>query len=173
MTTPMTRDEILLRYRADHPILDAYLTAVHEHSSFNGINETSGGIDVREAARIALQKIGRPARDEFDVDAAEKYIRSLLDEAETLFPPVDKTLAYHVISGLYPLVGGVPTAEAWEAQSDDHKIVDVADVLATVGDHSDDLKALLREALKHAMPAILREITANAQENERRLRSVH
>lgn len=164
MTTPapMTRDEILLKYRASNPILDSYLSAVEEHSAFGAtINQPSDGIDVREATRIALAKIGRPARDQFDIDAAEKYIRSLLDEAETLFPPTEKTLAHYVIHALYPWAGAVPTAEDWEQQSDDETTVAIADVMDQIGDHSDDLRALLREALKHAMPAILREITAS------------
>lgn len=171
MTGYRTRDEILLDYRAHHPLLDAYMAVVDDHTKLTNINDTAEGIDTRVATALALQRLGRPHRDDLDVECAYAHIRALQEEAATLFPPEDKTLAYFVISGLFPLIGSVPTAEQWEQDTDDERLVAIGDVMDQIGDHSDDLRSLLREALKHAMPAILREITQNQQNNLRLLRS--
>ncbi|MFI6307454.1 hypothetical protein ACIBCH_36685 [Amycolatopsis thailandensis] len=156
-----TREEIVAEYREQFPIVAAYLDTVIAHSAFTSINQPADGIDRTAATRIAMQRIGRPARDDTDVEYAETYIRRILEEMETLMPPEEMNLPNLVMKAFFPLSGHVPTAGDWSEYDQDDRNMHIDDVIQSTPDHTDDLKHLLRQALQFGMPSILAQITAN------------
>lgn len=164
-----TTSSVIDKYRAEYPLLANYLDAVHGHTALTSINTPADGIDVRAATRIALNAVGRPARDDFDVDAAYRFIRSLLDEAETQFPETDRTITHYVINGYWPLVAHVPTVDDWLASDEEGRECDLEEIMRGLPDHTDKLRELLHQALAYAMPAILGDISRNDPFNKPRL----
>lgn len=162
-TGPRSRKQITAEYRDQFPELAAYLDIVHEHSGPDrSINEPlTGGIDTRQATRLALERIGRPARDDEDVKYAEAWIARLRDEIESQTEPAEKKISDFVIDSMFQYVGCMPTADDWFAQAGEDKDGDINDVIALIrhGVPADRLYVLLREVLEFAFPAILARIT--------------
>jgi hypothetical protein len=158
-----TREQIIAKYRANYPILAAYRDICIEHNRSGGINEPmqGSGVNTEQGALMALERIGRPARDREDVLHAEAWIAKLTEEMESQYPPVDKTIADHVIDSMYPFSGCLPTDEEWLTQSEEDRGGDIDEVVARIrfSEPADRLYALLREAIEFGMPAILRDIT--------------
>jgi hypothetical protein len=165
----LTREQITAQYRLNFPLFAAYLDVVHEHQGPRAsINEPStGGIEQRAAVRLALARIGRPARDEDDVRHALAWIESIEYERECMAPPVDKAIRHYVIEALFPPAGCVPSAEDWlSVDDDDEHDADIDAILLRIP--TDDLRRLLRETIEYAMPSILRHISAEDDDNRRR-----
>lgn len=160
-----TREAVEAHYRERFPILAAYLDIVAErnHNDARGINELFNNptaVDTVTGAALALERIGRPARDRQDALHAERYIRALQDEMASEFPPVELTIVEAVIDALYGFAGCMPTDSDWADFDTQDSDFYLDEVVAGLPDHTDELKRLLGETLKHAMPSILREITA-------------
>jgi hypothetical protein len=150
-------------YRWLFPLLAAYQDVVSEHNVHRGsINEPSPRTDflsTEQATQVALQRIGRPARDRQDIAMADAYIHRLQHELETFMPEQKLGIADFVIARVYPLGEFVPSVEDWESMDADEKdciLDEIADVLP---DHDD----MIKEALAYAMPGILAEITRQDQ----------
>lgn len=165
LRTLKTREQVIAHYHELDPLLAAYRDIVHEHQGPpHSINDPwVCGIDERAAAGLALARIGRPARDTIDVVHALAHIREIQAEMESLYPRTDPTIQDHVIAALFPFAGCVPTADAWQAEDSEERNGVLAEIVARIRDTvpADGLYRLLSETLEFAMPAILRQITAD------------
>lgn len=162
-----TREDVRAFYYKQFPLLKAYEEITAERNSvvnpdINDPASSPTAVDTVKAAALALERIGRPARDREDALHAERYIRSVQDEMASTMPddPDDSAVLELVISGVYGLAGCVPDAESWAGFDTETQEFELDEIVAGAPDHTDALKALLREALEYGMPAILREITA-------------
>jgi hypothetical protein len=160
-----TREQIRDEYRQNFPLLAAYEDIVQESWEPGGsINEPArGGINREKAVLLALDRVGRPARDREDVWHAEAWIEHLCEEMAAVMPPVERKLTDHVIDALFPFAGCVPTADAWQATDPEDRNGDLAEIVAGIRDAvpADGLYRVLLETLEFAMPAILRQVTAD------------
>lgn len=168
-----TREAVEAHYREQFPLVAAYRDIIAERNylpgrSINDPRDNPGAVTNITAAEMALARVGRPARDRTDVLHAERYIRAVLSEMEDAYPPKPLTIVDAVIDGIYGLAGCMPTAEAWEDFDSETVEFEVDEVMAQLPDHTDELKRLLREALVHGMPSILREISENYHESPAR-----
>jgi hypothetical protein len=170
LTTLKTREQVVAHYRELFPLLAAYLDVLDEHQGPPcAINEPwTGGIDERAAARMALARTGRPPRDHADVVFALAHIREIQSEMATLYPPTDPTIQSYVIGEFFQYAGCVPTAENWLDDNEypvserDGYLFNIVQAIA-----AGELPALLQECLRHAMPSILRKITAEDEARRR------
>jgi hypothetical protein len=162
-----TREDVRNHYYETYPLLKAYEEITEERNAVPSmdINDPANSptaVDTVTAAALALERIGRPARDRQDALFAERYIRSIQAEMADQMPPAadESPLLELVISGVYGLAGCVPDAESWEGFDTETQDFELDEIMHGAPDHTDALQALLREALQYGMPAILREITA-------------
>jgi hypothetical protein len=153
-------------YRWLFPLLAAYQDVISERNVHKGsINEPPTepcGISTEQATQIALQRIGRPARDRQDIAMADAYVHRLWQELDSFMPEQKLGIADFVIARLYPLGEFVPSVEDWDAMDADEKdfvLDEIADVLP---DHAD----MIKETLTYAMPGILAEITRQDQHHQ-------
>lgn len=155
-------------YHDEYPLLREYDAVIAQYNSGSGsINEPAEvGVTNRQAAKLALQRAGRPIRDEHDVAHAEAYIEKLRVEMKSQCPPVERGITDFVIDGMFPFAGAMPYAEDWLAQPEIEKASDIDEVVDLID--TDELRRLLAETLKFAMPSILRKITADDQGRRRR-----
>jgi hypothetical protein len=168
-TTDTVRGSVQARDESEFPLLAAYQAVIREHSDpHRSIHEPSGGVDTMFAAREALARIGRPARDTEDVKHALAFVRQLEAEIASQAPKPPRTIRDLVIDAVFPLAGCVPDAAGWLAMTEQ----DQFDLLDEVVEHagSDESRRFLAEALHAAMPTILAQISSEDEARRRRAR---
>lgn len=162
-------------YLKAFPLLAAYLDIMHEHNTRTApINEPPTephGLDNHQIAAMALQRIGRPARDRYDIQMADAWIHKLNDELEELSPEPERTVTDWVIHALYSLSEFVPSADDWERMSADDQSELLDEVFETIP-HDDQIE-VFTEVLRYAMPGILAEITRQDQHHLRAVVGTH
>lgn len=161
----IAREEYLKAF----PILAAYLDITREYNTrttpINELPTEPGGLNTLQVAKMALERIGRPARDWHDVQMAEVWIRHLHDELIELSPKVEKDIADWVTSSLYPLAEYVPSAQDWDGMTIEDRDELLDDIVQDIP-HDDQID-VFRETLAYAMPGILAEITRRDQHHLR------
>lgn len=162
-----TRKDVRAYYYEKFPLLRAYEEVTEERNSVpsQDINDPASSptaVDTVTAAALALTRVGRPARDREDALHAERYVRGIQQEMASMMPanPDESMLLELVISGVYGLAACVPDADSWAGFDTETQEFELDEILACAPDHTDALKALLREALEYGMSGVLREITA-------------
>lgn len=161
----IARDEYLKAF----PILAAYLDILREYNTrttpINELPTEPAGLNNLKIAKMALERIGRPARDWHDVQMAEVWVRHLNDELVELSPKVEKDIAEWVTYSIYPLAEFVPSVQDWDNMTLEDRD-DLLDSVVQDVPHDDQID-VFKETLAYAMPGILAEITRRDQHHLR------
>jgi hypothetical protein len=175
MTDDNSYSANLAQYRRTFKILDHYLNVIEEHCGpARPITEPSRGMDVHEATRIALERMGRPT-DKESVYHAYAYVARLQDEVGGVSDKSAPNLTTVLVDHFWQTMSHVPTPDQWAQERDDDQQADaeaIADAMTP---------ELLAHAVRVAMPALLQQAidedaaagksvdSVNAAGNERRL----
>ncbi|HEV2777882.1 MAG TPA: hypothetical protein VGX25_00620 [Actinophytocola sp.] len=150
-------------YCDNFPLYREYWAVVEEHSDQDApITVDRGGISTVDAARIALERIGKPARDADDAHWAYAYVRQLGDEVAAMADPATPTITSVLLDHFLPSWGRIPTLKEWlaEPEVEQNDTADqIAERLASAG--------LIGRVVKDALPALLVEVI----EEDARLRA--
>lgn len=165
----MNHDDAREEYLKAFPLLAAYMDIVNEFNTrtrpINEVPTEPHGLNTEQATAVALQRIGRPARDRYDIQMADAWIHRLHEELIELSPRQDRTITDWVIKALYGLAEYVPSAQDWGNMSADDQSDLLDEVFETIP-HDDQIE-VFTEVLRHAMPGILAEITRQDQHHLR------
>ncbi|MET7989841.1 hypothetical protein ABZU76_02920 [Amycolatopsis sp. NPDC005232] len=153
-----TPERVLEHYHASYPLLAAYDAVLAEFNSSESIHEPSaGGLDDRQIARIALERIGLPPRTMLDIAGAVAFVDQLRDEMVRQCPPPAPNLAHSVIHAEYPWAGCVMSPDTFAEMTAERRAehaASVAEEVWAMNPEPERMKALFAQALGYALPAL-------------------
>lgn len=139
-------------YRKQFPLYAAYRDVIAEYNTHKGpITEIdTSGLDTRQAAQVALARIGRPTDDPLLIAMADAYVHRL--DAELAQDQPEPNLHDVVICHFLAHEGCVPSWEDWTARFDEDRHWHLDEIIQAMPD------AALRDAVDVAMRHILHAI---------------
>lgn len=159
----MSSASLRSHYRERLPLFDAYLAVIAErNTSSTPITEpmpTAGAVTNHQAAKIALQRLGRPA-DELSVEMATAWMERLEDEIASLSDK--KASLDDLVTGhFFTLAGCVPFPKDWLGEDAEERREDASEIARQLDDEQ------IVEVVELALPAVLERIIARDAQRRR------
>jgi hypothetical protein len=141
----------LRRYREQFPLLDEYLKVLDLFATkdVQPITEPmKGGVDVHQATKIALSRLGRDCDNDMAYWAFS-YIEKLRHEVDSMSDQPEPTVSSVLIDHFWPTWGHLPTVAQWEEEMEDDKDYTAKELFDAM------TREMCELAIKIAMPTLL------------------